>query len=86
MVRGAAAHYVVPLPLRSGARQHSTISGMASLSAESSFLARFTLAHATWSVSDTAADELLCPLAIIESGAVACSGLLQAPFSCSMAE
>jgi hypothetical protein len=29
-------------------------------------LAGFTLAHAMWSVSDTAADELLCPLAFIE--------------------
>lgn len=41
---------------------------MTSLSTESLFLAGFTLAHATWSVSDTAADELLCPLAIIEDG------------------
>jgi hypothetical protein len=39
---------------------------MASLSAESLFLAGFTLAHAAWSVSDTTSDELLCPLAVFE--------------------
>jgi hypothetical protein len=39
---------------------------MASLSAESLFLAGFTLAHAVWSVSDTAPEELLCPLAVLE--------------------
>jgi hypothetical protein len=40
---------------------------MASLSGESLLLAGFALAHATWSVSDTADDELLCPLAIVEA-------------------
>jgi hypothetical protein len=29
-------------------------------------LAGFVLAHAAWSVSDTADDELLCPLAVVE--------------------
>lgn len=29
-------------------------------------LAGFVLAHAAWSISDTADDELLCPLAVIE--------------------
>ena len=29
-------------------------------------LSGFVLAHAVWSVSDTVADELLCPLAIVE--------------------
>ena len=41
---------------------------MASLSVESLYLAGFTLAHAVWSVSDTAVDELLCPLAVVEEG------------------
>ena len=41
---------------------------MASLSTESLYLAGFTLAHAVWSVSDTATDELLCPLAVVEEG------------------
>jgi hypothetical protein len=41
---------------------------MASLSTNSLYLAGFTLAHAVWSVSDTAIDELLCPLAVVAEG------------------
>jgi hypothetical protein len=40
---------------------------VASLSGESLRLAGFALAHATWSVSDTADHELLCPLAVVEA-------------------
>lgn len=39
---------------------------MTSLSEAALTLAGFTLAHAVWSVSDTAQDELLTPLAIVE--------------------
>ena len=39
---------------------------MSSLSTAPFTLAGFTLAHAVWNVSDTAEDELLVPLAIVE--------------------
>jgi hypothetical protein len=39
---------------------------MADLSTDSLVLAGFALAHAAWSVSHTADDELLCPLAVVQ--------------------
>jgi hypothetical protein len=39
---------------------------MPTLSRQALSLAGFTLAHAVWSVSDTAEDDLLCPLAMLE--------------------
>lgn len=40
---------------------------MSSLPNDSLLLAGFALAHAAWSVSDTTPEELLCPLALVES-------------------
>jgi hypothetical protein len=39
---------------------------MSGLPADALLLAGFALAHAAWSVSDLTADELLCPLALVE--------------------
>ena len=41
---------------------------MTSIAADGLFVAGFALAHATWSVSDTTVDELLCPLAVVQDG------------------
>ncbi len=41
--------------------------GYGGLPADSLLLAGFALAHAAWSVSDTTAEELLCPLALVET-------------------